>query len=309
MLKIHTMNFRNLDLNLLRVFDAIHAEGSTTQAAARLGLTQPAVSNALNRLRQQLGDPLFERGPSGMEPTPVARRIAPVLSDALRSLERSLGADQEFDPATSTREFRMIVPEALELMLVHPLLKRAAAMPGITFRLLPVNSPGYKEMVMSREADIAIFPGHFNDEAIRSTHVCTLALCIIARAGHPVYGDGEEFTADDFFEAGFVVLGDEIRRSIQFHQEAMASGRERRIVLTATRIWSMLHTVASTDLVAAMPRYIAESYADKLGLKLFDMPIPATPEQCHMGWHHELSGDPAHSWLRETIKEIGAPYR
>ena len=158
MLKIHAMNFRNLDLNLLRVFDAIHAEGSTTQAAARLGLTQPAVSNALNRLRQQLGDPLFERGPSGMEPTPAARRIAPVLSDALRSLERSLGADQEFDPATSTREFRMIVPEALELMLVHPLLTRAAAMPGITFRLLPVNSPGYKDMVMSREADIAIFP-------------------------------------------------------------------------------------------------------------------------------------------------------
>ncbi|MCB1482940.1 MAG: LysR family transcriptional regulator [Rhodobiaceae bacterium] len=303
------MNFRTLDLNLLRVFNAIHDEGSTTQAAARLGLTQPAVSNALNRLRQHLGDPLFERGPGGMEPTPVARRIAPALADALRLLERSLGADDEFDPATSVREFRMMVPEALEPMLVHPLLKHTSAMPGITFHLLPVQSPGYKDMVLSRETDIAIFPGHFNDESIRSTHVCTLPICIIARDGHPQYGSLEHFTAQDFFEAGFVVLGDEIRRSIQFHQEAKAAGRERRIVLKSTRLWSILHTVASTDLVAAVPRYLAEHYAGRLGLKVFDMPIPATPELCHMGWHQELTADASHIWLRETIKEIGASYR
>lgn len=303
------MNFRTLDLNLLRVFDALHSEGSTTQAAARLGLTQPAVSNALNRLRQHLGDPLFERGPSGMEPTPVARRIAPALADALRLLERSLGADADFDPASSVREFRMMVPEALEPMLVHPLLDRASAMPGITFELLPVQSPGYKDMVLSREADIAVFPGHFNDESIRSTHVCTLPICIVVRADHPVYGDKEQFSTRDFFKAGFVVLGNEIRRSIQFHQEAMAAGQQRRIVLKATRIWSMLHTVASTELVAAVPRYLGELYAPRLGLKVFPMPIPASPEQCHMGWHKELSADPAHTWLRETIKEIGAPYR
>ena len=71
----------------------------------------------------------------------------------------------------------------------------------------------------------------------------------------------------------------------------------------------MLHMVAATDLVAAVPRYLAERYAERLGLKVFDMPIPATPERCHMGWHRELTGDPAHQWLRETIKEIGAPYR
>ncbi len=303
------MNFRNLDLNLLRVFDALLVEGSTTGAAKRLGLTQPAVSNALNRLRQHLEDPLFERGPAGMAPTPAARRIAPVLTEAMRAVERALGADVEFDPQTSTREFRMMVPEALEPMLVHPLLKRAAAFPGLTFRMLPVQSPGYKDMVLAQEADIAIFPGHFNDEAIRSTHVCTLDVAMVVRAGHPRYGDRDTFTKEDFFEAGFVVVGDDIRRSIQFDQETIASGRQRRIVLKATRAWSILHTVAATDLVAAVPRYLAELYADSLGLKVFDMPIPATPEKCHMGWHHELADDPAHYWLRETIREIGAPYR
>jgi DNA-binding transcriptional LysR family regulator len=303
------MNFRNLDLNLLRVFDALLVEGSTTGAARRLGLTQPAVSNALNRLRQHLGDPLFERGPAGMAPTPAARRIAPVLTEAMRALERALGAEAEFDPYTSTREFRMVVPEGLEPMLVHPLLRRAANMPGITFHMLPVQSPGYKELVLAKEADIAIFPGHFNDEAIRSTHVCTFEIVIVARAGHPVYGRKETFTREDFFEAGFVVLGDEIRRAIQFHQEAMATGRQRRIVTKATRAWSVLHIVAATDLVAALPRHMVENYAADMGLRVFDMPVPASTEQCHMGWHHELTADPAHSWLRETIREIGAPYR
>jgi DNA-binding transcriptional LysR family regulator len=309
MLDIQRMNFRNLDLNLLRVFDAIHTERSTTQAALKLGLTQPAVSNALNRLRQHLDDPLFERGPNGMEPTPAARRIAPVLAEALRALERSLGANQEFDPATSVRSFRMMIPESLEPMLVHPLLERASDMPGLTFEMLPVQSPGYKTMVLSREADIAIFPGHFNDEAIRSTQVCTLDIVIVVRAGHPRYGNSQTFTQDDFFEAGFVVLGDDIRRSVKFHQEAMASGRQRRIVMKATRSWSVLHMVASTDLVAAVPRYLAERYARSLGLKSFAMPVPGGVEPCHMGWHQELTADPAHTWLRETIKELGAPYR
>ena len=309
MLGIHGMNFRNLDLNLLRVFDAIHAERSTTQAALKLGLSQPAVSNALNRLRQHLDDPLFERGPNGMEPTPVARRIAPVLAEALRALERTLGANQDFDPATSTRAFRIMVPESLEPMLIHPLLERTAAMPGLTFEMLPVQSPGYKTMVLSREADIAIFPGHFNDEAIRSTHVCSLDIVIVVRADHPRYGAVETFTREDFFEAGFVVLGDDIRRSVRFHQEALAAGRERRIVMKATRSWSVLHTVSATDLVAAVPRYLAERYAESLGLRTFAMPVPGGEEQCHMGWHHELSDDPAHAWLRETIRELGAPYR
>lgn len=308
MLEIHAMNFRTLDLNLLRVFDALYSEGSTTLAATRLGLTQPAVSNALNRLRQHLGDPLFERGASGMEPTPMARRLAPALTDALGLLERALGSEAEFDPASSVREFSMVMPEALEPMLMHPLLGRAADMPGITFHLLPVHSPGYKDMVLSREADIAVFPGHYNDESIRSTHVCTLPVCIVVRADHPVYGDAEHFSREDFFTAGFVVLGNEIRRSIQFHQEVTALGQDRRIVLRATRIWSILHTVAASDLVAVIPRYLAELQAERLGLKLFSMPIPATPESCHMGWHHELTKDPAHTWLRETIKELGSPY-
>ncbi|MBX3578357.1 MAG: LysR family transcriptional regulator [Rhizobiaceae bacterium] len=303
------MNFRNLDLNLLRIFDAIHSERSTTQAAQKLGLTQPAVSNALGRLRQHLGDPLFERGPSGMEPTPAARRMAPVLAEALRALERSLDANAKFDPATSTREFRMVVPEMLEPMLMHPLLRLTAAMPALTFQLFPVQVPGYKNMVLSREADIAIFPGHFNDEAIRSTYLCTFEIVIIARGDHPRYGAADVFTKDDFFEAGFVVLSDDMRRTVRFHQESMASGRERRIVMKATRMWSVLHTAAATDLVAAVPRYFAERYAHSLGLKIFPLPVPGSIDQCHMGWHQELTADPAHTWLRETLKELGAQHR
>jgi DNA-binding transcriptional LysR family regulator len=303
------MNFRNLDLNLLRVFEAVHSENSITLAAEKLGLTQPAVSNALNRLRQHLDDPLFERGAGGMVPTPMARRIAPVLAEALDALERSLGGDNEFDPYTNTREFKMMMPEALEPMLMHPLLEHVSKMPGLTFELLPVNYPGHKDLVLSRQADLAIYPGSFNDEAIRSTLLCSMEISLVVRKDHPIYGKGDRFTGADFFEAGFVVLGDEIRRSVQYHQEAAATGQHRRMVCKATRMWSALLIAASTDLVAAVPDYLGKRYAKQLGLKVFPMPIPAAPEQCHMGWHAQFSNDPAHMWLRETLKRIAEPYR
>lgn len=116
------------------MFDAIYSEGTITKAAEKLGLSQPAVSFALNRLRSHLDDPLFNRGPQGMESLATARRLAPALSHSLREMERSLPANEAFGPRASRREFNLMLPEAMEPMIIYPLLRKSAEeLPGISF--------------------------------------------------------------------------------------------------------------------------------------------------------------------------------
>lgn len=240
-----------------------------------------------------------------MEPTPVARRIAPALANALKTLEQSLSIDQPFDPSTSTREFHLMIPEAVEARVWHPLLQTTlAAAPNVTFCMHPVSTPDFRELVLTRKVDIGIYIRSFNGETMRSTFLFELPVSIVARKDHPIYGRKQSFTIDDFFKAGFVVLDDDLRRSIQLNQEILAMGRQRRIVARGARIWSVLHTAAVSDLVAVMPTHMARQYASQLGLRVFDLPIELAKDSCYMGWHQEYTDDPAHRWLRETIREV-----
>jgi len=154
---IQAMNLRKLDLNLLLVFDAIYAEASITRAANRLGLTQPALSNALKRLREHLGDPLFKREGRGIVPTVEAKRLAPAIREALRAIEQAVSIATDFDPPTSARIFSMTLPEALEARLMPPLLNRVTELaPNIQFRL-KLFGGNVEQLVLSKEIDFAIF--------------------------------------------------------------------------------------------------------------------------------------------------------
>src|SRR5260221_11330294 len=152
----HGMNWSPLDLNLLRVLDAMLGERSATRVAALIGLSQPAVSSALNRLRQALGPPLFVREGSRMVPTPLAESIEGALREALDRIERTLSGAGEFDPAKSTRLFRMVGDDYLSEMLIPDLIgllaKRA---PGIRFQLLPTNPRPHDHQLADGNIDLA----------------------------------------------------------------------------------------------------------------------------------------------------------
>lgn len=299
------MNLRKLDLNLLLVFDAVYTERSITRAAHKLGMTQPAVSNALRRLRENLGNPLFERVGQGVEPTAEARRLAPKLHDALQVIERTVSLGEDFDPATSAREFTLIMPDALEPVVLPALLGQVLeTAPNITFKLKPLTGTNPQEAILAKAVDIALCVFPIQDDHIRSAFLCVEDTCIAVRADHPVFRNKSSFSEDDLYETGFIVLADDLRRMTPISQEIRSAGRTRRIVCTAKSMWSMPHLVAKTDLATVMSRGMADHVGRFLDLKFFEHPISVPEHNWYMTWHQDADDDPAHSWLRDNLRSL-----
>ncbi len=301
------MNLRDFDLNLLLIFNAVYADRSITRAAEKLGMTQPAVSNALTRLRKQIGDPLFERSGQGMEPSPEARRLAPEIQEAIRMIRDAVSLTEKFDPATSTRRFLMIMPDAIESAIMVPLLADIPERtPGLNYSLEPLFPNDFTQAILSKTVDVGFFPSPVLEERVRTALLFSEPSCIVVRASHPVYGGREQFTLDDLFEAQFIAIAPELRMLTQIDQQCNVLGRKRRIVCTTKRIWSVPYMVASSDLAGMLPRNIAETVAGKLGLRLFDPPMNLPPETWHMVWHEDFDGNSAHYWLRGKIMGLFA---
>lgn len=298
------MNLRNLDLNLLLVFEAVYSERSITKAADKLALSQPAVSNALNRLRTHLDDPLFEREGKGIAPTEEAKRLAPTIGSALKSIEKSLEKKGKFDPEDSVMEFKIIMSDAIEIPVMHPLVRKTARLwPGISYTLSSINADTLREQIAAKEAHLAVFVTPINDDTIRSSHLLSTDACVIARAQHPELGNKKTITQDDFYNSDWVLIGKALRRSSNFHREAKAIGRSRRIVCEAPRMMSLPYMVAESDLIGVVSRHIADAFRDKLNLKVFDIPFLAPQESWHMIWHRDYTDVHAHRWLREQLKD------
>eukprot|EP00752_Nemacystus_decipiens_P019389 g17445.t1 len=301
------MNFRKLDLNLLRVFDAIYHEGSTTQAAAKLGMSQPAVSNALSRLRQHLDDPLFERAGQGIEPTPRAAAAAPQIAEALRAIEDTLTPIPTFDPTQQMREFSILLPDAIEQRIMHPLFDVRERYPGITYNLLPLGNNDPTEVLLSKRAQIVFSVDPIRHEQLRSTLLFSELACLVARAEHPLLGERTEVTVDDFFGVEFVILAASLRRLGNLSRELDALNRNRRVTLVTKSMWSVLMTIATSDMVGILSRSMAEEMAPRLGLKIFEVPIKQPQDNWYLSWHRDDDDNPAVGWLRDTIVANEAP--
>ncbi|MEQ8739394.1 MAG: LysR family transcriptional regulator, partial [Hoeflea sp.] len=259
-----------LDLNLLQVFDAVYDAGGITAAAERLGLTQPAISNALKRLREHLGDPLFERVGKNFVPTPEAHRLAPIIHNALKSIEQGISLSDGFDPARSDRVFSMIMPDAIEPLFMNDLLQQSFRQsPGIRYDVHPFFGTDFNQALISKSMDLGFSTLPNSDDKLNSAYLVDDEACIAIRADHPVYGGRDEFTLEDMGKVGLVSIAAELRAQTHLEHEIRARGVERHIVGTVTRMWSVPYIVSSTDLAGAMSRRMAETFADKLNLKIF----------------------------------------
>lgn len=308
------MNFRTLDLNLLRVFDAVMVERNVTRAAAQLAMTQPAVSNALRRLREAIGEDLFVPGSTGVTPTPQADALWPAVRTAMARL-RDVFDPQGFDPLHDERSFTLTMADATAAVLVPPLLDALERDHGaVTMRVEPLTSRDPRALLERGSGDAAI--GFFPDVArvlaaaagrdefqIDALYACEY-VCVMRRS-HPL-ARGNRLSLDDYCAARHVRVSF-AGRTHGFVDEALAGlGRSRRVVLTVNHFSTAAQVVQRSDLLTVFPR----SYVPVSGVAgdLVIRPFPCTLPRIDVGmlWHRRHEREPGHRWLRALVARVAA---
>lgn len=322
---MNILHFNAIDLNLLRVFDALIEERSVTRAGERLGLTQSAISHALNRLRYLLDDELFVRGSEGMRPTARATEIAPRLRQGLLQLQLAL-TPGEFVPAETSRRFTIICGEYVGAVLVPGLVARLReAAPHAEFRIRPSNM-GVAETLLAGRADLAIGSFRRIPEWFSCAPLFSETRVWVVSADHPA-ASWPELTLerlaalphliisatgeDEQAVAGYVVdhgLERMVMRSeVGLLQGALAAhGLSRVVGLTTPHFLAALAVVSQSDMAAPLPRRLAVAFSGIYGLKLFEPPYVSPPFEIMALWHREHGSEPAIVWLRSVLGEVAA---
>jgi DNA-binding transcriptional LysR family regulator len=319
---MNEMHFNSLDLNLLRVFDALIEERSVTRAGERLGLSQSAISHALNRLRYVLNDELFVRMPDGMRPTSRASEIAPRLREGLLQLQLALGP-AEFDPARTERRFTITCGEYVGTVLMPGLIARVRSLaPGAELRIRPSNI-GVAEALLAGRVDLAIgsfrrVPEPFVHEPLfQETRVWVLSAehpaaqddltleCLASLSHLIISATGEDEHAVDGYVVDHGLERLVTRSEVGLLQGALAAHGLRRVIrLTTPHFLAALAVVSRSDMAAPLPRRLAAAFADQYRLRLFDPPYPSPPFDIMALWHRDHGDEPAIAWLRSIVREI-----
>lgn len=305
------MKLESLDLNLLLVFDALAAERSVTQAAAKIGVSQPALSNALARLRTLFRDPLFERAGGQMQPTPRARQLLVPLSEAISKLREALETQVAFRPEASEREFLIATNDYVDALLlprlVHRLQRDAPSIAVRTVRTDYLFLPPV-ERLQSGELDLAL--GFFGETprpnpGLLSKRLLSGRLVCILRAGHP--RAGRKFTLRTFVEIPHVrVMYPGTERLGSIDTILRSRGLSRRIGVTVPHYLTIPAIVARSNLLGVVPEPMARRKARALRLKIFDPPLPLPDITVMMTWTDRSQLDRAHGWFRECIAAASA---
>ncbi len=308
------ISFRTLDLNLLRVFDEVMAERSLTRAAHKLALTQPAVSNALRRLRASLGDELVRRAGQGVEPTPQALALWPSVRQALRQLQTAL-VPQGFEAASATSTFVLAMADATAAELMGGLaIRLQEAAPGVSVRVVPLTTRDPRRLLAEGTADLALgyFPAVLTDltaraqtgEPVNFAHQRLYAgeyVCVM-RKGHPL-AEGP-LTLDAYCAARHLLVSFS-GRPYGYVDEALSSlGRQRRIVLTVNQFFTAGRVVVNSDLLTVLPWHFVPTTGMGEQLVVRQLPLEVPPVHVEALWHEGRHEQPAHQWLRQQLLEV-----
>lgn len=300
------MKNQTFDLRLLRVFDALMVERSVTQAAARLHLTQSAVSQALAKLRDAFADPLLVRSGHSMVPTAKALAMEAPLRQALETMSATLHAGVAFDPATSRRSFRVATTDYTLMELLPRLAKRVLERaPGIELNFASVNLDRGFESIRDGRIDLLIayfvvtkVPPNFRKRQLfRDSYV------VLARKGHPRFKAGMTLTA--FAAAEHIVAAPRDNWLPWPLDAALAKSHlKRKIRIRVPQYLLIPYVVAETDLVATIPARAAAYIKGRLPIDVFSVPLDVASIRVEMSWDERLHHDPAHKWLRNQLFEV-----
>lgn len=302
------MSFRNLDLNLLRVFDAVMAERNLTRAAERLAMTQPAVSHALKRLRESLGEELFVRQAFGMKPTSRAEGLWPEVRQALDRL-RAVLDPREYLPASEDATFQIAMADATAALVLPPLVADLEAQQArARVHVLPLTTRDPRSLLEQGEADFALgyFPqavaalqGQGQLAAIRQHRLYESQYVCVMRRDHPL----AQATLDlETYCAAHHLLVSFSGRPHGFVDESLAAmGRSRRIVLTVNQFFTAGRVVAQSDLLTVLPARFVSATGYKSELIERPLPFALAPVHVDMLWHMRNEDRPPQRWLRERL--------
>ncbi|RZL85609.1 MAG: LysR family transcriptional regulator [Sphingomonas sp.] len=300
------MDVAGFDLNLLKAFDALYAERHVTRAGQRIGLSQPAMSGALTRLREVFNDELFVRSPTGMQPTPRADDLAGPLSSSLR-LMRSVLQDDGFDPANADHIVTIAMTDYAAFVLLPPLLARLAIdAPGLEVRVCGIfGKDEVVDLLDSGEASLALSVPIDTSARILTRPLLREGFTCIARPGHPAFATGAGIEA--FAAAPHLLVSPEGDRTGLVDRQLTALGLARRVVLSLPQFLVAPFVVAETDLIATLASRVARRFAAaNLGIIMHEPPIPLSDFPMAMMWHRRVDDHPATVWLRECIAAIAA---
>ena len=298
----HT-NLAGLDLNLLRVLDALLRERHLTRAAKGLGLSQPATSHALARLREHMRDPLFVRSSAGLVPTPRAAALAPKLQGAMLTLAECVTGMPAFDARTAHTTFTVSTTDYSAFELVPALLERLSVMaPGIDVWVRATSDETFAELARG-DADVhlgpipdgATAPGVHKHPLFQEEFVC------LVRADHPrVHASLDLDTYADLphvFVAPRGTPGGIVDQVLAKHR------RKRRVAIAVPQFLLAPFLVSKSDMVLTIGRRVAEDFAAMLPLRILEPPITIPPFVTQLVWHERTQGDPAHQWFRARIMD------
>ncbi|KFA94173.1 LysR family transcriptional regulator [Archangium violaceum] len=299
MIEIHGVNLATFDLNLLRVLDALFIEQSVGRAAARLRLSQPATSNALARLRDALGDPLFVRSRQGMVPTARAQALRGPLTLALRQLQEALMPPEDFVPETAHRTFVLAASDHAQLIVLPQLAAQLARYPGVKFRVVPLPRDFPTVELESGELDLVLgvfdlAPGDRAPRGLQRQVLVRERFMLVGRAHHPALRDPRRF------DLSLPQLHVSPRGGIEGRFERKTKLR-RNVVLFTPHYLVAPWVLASTDIIAALPERVARRFAEAFPLTVVPVERPHEPLRVQQLWHPHRQQEPAHRWLREQV--------
>lgn len=305
------MNFATLDLNLLRVLDAILREESTTKAGEALGLSQSAVSNALNRLRHSLNDDLFIRQGNQLVPTDFAASVKDGLREELNRLEGLLTLPANFDPGSAPGSFKISASDFFAELLMPSLgavlNKKAPKMQAQLVDLVPYN---YVESLKRYDADLALIPDTALPDWINREPLFHSSFSVIGRASNPALwslSDSSELPIDIFCELSHVLFSPEGKLAAMGDAALAEVGKRRHVAMTLPVFSGVCRAVSESNLIALVPSQLAMKVARDFGLKIFTPPFEISPALIIAIWHKRSDENPMSRWMRQQVFDLMKP--
>ncbi|MDR3429218.1 MULTISPECIES: LysR family transcriptional regulator [Silvimonas] len=294
---------RDVDLNLLAIFDSIMTEGSITKAAQRLAMTQSAVSNAVARMRVVWKDPLFIKVGRGIRPTSKASAIWRDIGLPLATIRQSINP-APFDPATTARRFRLAATDFITNPMWPPLrnLLEARA-PGIDILAVPVRVNGTREQLNENEIDLAVGVKAPQADELKQQWMFDVGFVCAMRRNHPLAA--RPLTLDRFLSADHLLVslsGDPVG---VVDELLLQRGQRRRVAMTVNTFYGVVDLLAASNLISVVPESVIRTHPRRAEIHATPVPFDMPVSRAHLVWHVRHDRDPGHQWLRETVMTIG----
>jgi DNA-binding transcriptional LysR family regulator len=297
---ISQMHPSNLDLNMFVVFDAIYNEGGVTAAARRLNLTQPAISHALAKLRDAFDDPLFVRQGRTIAPTPVARRMMPIVRQSIQSLRSAFSDAQGFAPASARQRFTIGMRDLLETSLLPKLMKQLATeAPHVELAVIKANRRQLETELAAGTIDAAIDVLLPVSADVHRMRIANESLAVLARKRHPRING--RLTLKAYLAEQHIVVSARRRGQSMEDIELGRAGHRRDIRLRCQHYYAAARVVCATDLLCSMTEPVARILGELLPVQVLRLPLKMPKFGAFLYWHANSETDPASQWLRQQL--------